>query len=142
MKKRAVSLLLTTLAVVSFVLPALAAAPPELEVEPVEGFIQEERVEVEEAPAIRLDGEPMQSVEYEILNGVCYVTVSSFVSMLDPEAMVEEENGIVTVNASTVVEVVDVAEGMEPAANVVEETLNMTAEIGRASCRERVCQYV
>ena len=57
MKKRAVSLLLTTLAVVSFVLPALAAAPPELEVEPVEGFIQEERVEVEEAPAIRLDGE-------------------------------------------------------------------------------------
>ena len=83
--------MLTTLAVVSFVLPALAAAPPELEVEPVEGFIQEERVEVEEAPAIRLDGEPMQSVEYEILNGVCYVTVSSFVSMLDPEAMVEEE---------------------------------------------------
>ncbi|MFG6350363.1 MAG: cell wall hydrolase [Oscillospiraceae bacterium] len=130
MKKRAVSLLLTTLAVVSFVLPALAAAPPELEVEPVEGFIQEERVEVEEAPAIRLDGEPMQSVEYEILNGVCYVTVSSFVSMLDPEAMVEEENGIVTVNASTVVEVVDVAEGMEPAANVVEETLNMTAAVG------------
>ena len=40
--------------------------------------------------------------------GVCYATVSSFVSLMDAEAMVEEENGVVRVNASTVVEVVEV----------------------------------
>lgn len=120
MNKRAVSSLLATLAAVSFILPAIAAPPPEPEGVPVE-------VETEPWTAIHLDGVPQQSVVYEIRNGVCYVTVGSFVSMLDPEAMVEEENGTVSVNAAKVEQVVD-AEGNT--ANVVEETLSLTVTAG------------
>ena len=131
MKKRVVTLLLTTLAVVSIILPAFAAAPSETEFEPEfepdpEVFVEDNAETVEET-TILLDGEPVQSVEYEVVNGTCYVTVSSFVSLLDPEAMVEEEGGVVTVNAATVVEVVDAAEDGESVANVVEETLSLTA---------------
>ena len=108
MKKRAASFLLASLAVVSLVLPALAAAavePPPVEAPPLE----ETGTEIEEVQsAIRLDGEPVLTVEYEMRGGVCYATVSSFVSLMDAEAMVEEENGVVRVNASTVVEVVEV----------------------------------
>ena len=114
MKTRATSVLLATLAVVSFVLPALAAAS--------DGSIPEEPpveiVEIEEVEsAILLDGESVPTVEYEILDGVCYVTVSSFVSMLDAEAMVEEEGGVVRVYASTstVTEVAPLDPNMENA---------------------------
>lgn len=122
MKKRAVSSLLASLAVVSFILPALAADAPELEeTSPVS--VEET---VEWAPFL-VDGELRQSVEYENRNGVTYVTVSSFVSMLDPEAMVEEENGVVTVNA---VRVSQVEDGSGNTATVVEETLNLTVQAG------------
>jgi len=121
MKKRAVSSLLASLALVSLILPALAADAPELEETPPPG---EETVEW--AP-FHLDGAPQQSVEYEIRNGVTYATVGSFVSMLDPEAVVEEENGAATVNAARVSEVVD-AEGNT--ATVVEETLSLTVKAG------------
>lgn len=125
MKKRAVSSLLASLAVVSFILPALAAEAPEYEEPP------EESVETEEWSAIRLDGEPVQSVEYEIRKGICYVTVGSFVSMLDPEAMVEEEGGTVTVSATTFVEVENVTEeGETTTANVVDETLDLMVTAG------------
>ena len=110
MKKRAASFLLVTLAVVSLVLPALAAVP---EI-PVEGppVDVEEPAEIEEVEsAIRLDGENVENVEYEFRNGVCYVTVSSFVSLLDAEAMVEEENGAVRVSAVTVTGVIPVETG-------------------------------
>ena len=107
MKKRAASSLLAILAVVSLILPALAAAsadPPAVE-EPFPEVSQE----IEEVQnAICLDGEPVFTVEYEIRDGVCYATVNSFVSMMDAEAMVEEENGVVRVNASAVVEVVEI----------------------------------
>ena len=102
MKTRATSFLLAALAVVSFVLPALAADFDEL---PEEAPAETEEIE-EVRNAVMLDGEPAESVEFEILDGVCYVTVSSFVSMMDTEAMVEEENGVVSVNTPTVVEVV------------------------------------
>ena len=115
MKKRAVSSLLASLAVVSFILPALAADAPGLEEMPP---IVEETVE--QAP-FQLDGVPQQSLVYENRSGVTYVTVGSFVSMLDPEAAVEEENGAVTVNAARVSQVVD---GSGNTATVVEETLN------------------
>ena len=78
MKKRAVSSLLASLAVVSFILPALAADAPGLEEMPP---IVEETVE--QAP-FQLDGVPQQSLVYENRSGVTYVTVGSFVSMLDP----------------------------------------------------------
>lgn len=121
MKKRAVSSLLASLALVSLILPALAADAPELEETPPPG---------EETAAwapFHLDGAPQQSVEYETRNGVTYATVGSFVSMLDPEAVVEEENGAATVNAARVSEVVD-AEGNT--ATVVEETLSLTVKAG------------
>lgn len=141
MKKRAASLLLAILAVVSLILPALAETSGEVfEEAPVESPEIEETEEV--SSAIVLDGEPAQAVEYEMRSGVCYVTVSSFVSMLDAEAMVEEEDGVVSVNASTVIEVVpaeaadgaaavDAGGGAEyAAANVVTADLCLTAAAG------------
>lgn len=128
MKKRAVSSLLASLAVVSIILPALAAAPPDEYVEePMES------VETQPETVIYLDGVPRPSVEYEIRNGVCFVTVDSFVAMIDPEAMVEEEYGVTTVNAATMMEVVDTEGDGTATAMVVDETLNMTVIAG-ASC--------
>lgn len=147
MKTRATSFALAALAVVSFVLPAFAAASDELPEEtPAKS---EEIVEVEKVQdAVLLDGELAESVEFEILDGVCYVTVSSFVSLMDAEAMVEEENGAVSVNSSTVIEVVAL-EGQAPeegqdaqpgsaqaeqdvelAADVVTDDLSLTAAVG------------
>lgn len=142
MKTRATSFLLAALAVVSLVLPALAADPDEV---PLETPAKSEEETIEEVRnAVLLDGEPAESVEFEILDGVCYVTVSSFVSLMDAEAMVEEENGVVSVNASTVTEVVALdnetaeAETAEEAgdaesvetANVVTDDLNLLAGAG------------
>lgn len=111
MKKRAASLLLAILAVVSLILPALAETSDETFEE-----VPTESPEIEEvSSAIMLDGEPVQAAEYKIEGGVCYMTVSSFVSMLDAEAMVEEEDGMVSVNASTVIGVVP-AQAAAPAA--------------------------
>ena len=105
MKKRAVSLLLTILTAVSLILPASAGSS---------------------WSAIRLDGEAVQGVDYEIRNGVCFVTVASFAVYMDPEAMVDEEGGRVSVSASRVKKVVDAAAG----ASVVTENLTLTAKNG------------
>lgn len=117
MKKRAASFLLAILAVVSLILPALAETSGETFEE-----VPAESPEIEEvSSAIVLDGEPVQAVEYEMRGGVCYVTVSSFVSMLDMEAMVEEEDGMVSVNASTVI-------GVVPAENAASAEAEAAAE--------------
>ena len=71
---------------------------------------------------IYLDNVP-QSVECELRGGTTYVTVSSFINMVEPQAVVEEENGVVTVSSARIRQVVD-AEGNP--ANVVQETLSMT----------------
>lgn len=149
MKTRATSFLLAALAVVSLVLPTLAADFDEL---PEETPAKSEEIE-EVRSAVLLDGEPAESVEFEILDGVCYVTVNSFVSMMDAEAMLEEENGVVSVNTSTVIEVVpmesaageteaadesetaleaeETAEAViDNAANVVTDDLSLTAAAG------------
>ena len=127
MKKRAVSSLLAILAVVSFILPALAtedAETPEAVDAEVENAQTPEEGDAEAEPKsfVFLNGIP-QSVEYELRDGITYVTVSSFVSMMDPQAVVEEENGAVTVSSARVEQVVD-DEGNT--ANVVQETLSMT----------------
>lgn len=109
MKKRATSLLLAILAVMSLILPIHAAA-------------------VEWTP-IRIDGKADFSVEYEIRDGVCYVTVASFVRTMDPNAVVEESGGRVSVSASTVTGVESV-DGSEIQANVVTENLSLTAKSG------------
>lgn len=119
MKKRAVSSLLASLAVVSLILPAVAAESLEDET------LLPADAEAEPESAVWLDGIP-QPVEYEIRNGTTYVAVGSFVSMADPQAVVEEENGVVTVSSARVEEVVD-DEGNT--ANVVQETLSMTVSI-------------
>ena len=159
MKTRATSFALAALAVVSLILPALAADPDAL---PAESPAKSEEIEETEKVrnAVLLDGEPAETVEFEVVDGVCYVTVSSFVSLMDAEAMVEEENGIVYVNTSTVVDVVALDEtadeseaaeesgsdqsveldadavGTEPdltaAADVVNADLDLTAAAGAA----------
>ena len=125
MKKRAISSLLAVLAAVSFTLPALAAETVEDEEPPAETDAEssvEPSVEPEPESFILLDGIP-QPLEYEILNGTTYVTVSSFVSAADPQAAVTEEDGVVTVSSTRVEQVVD-AEGND--AGMMQETLSMT----------------
>ena len=110
MKTRAVSSLLASLAVVSFILPAVAAPLDDQQAGSTPSIDPSSIVATVEAAsqsAIRLDGVPQQSVEYQIRNGVTYITVRSFVSMLDPAATVEEANGVVTVSSARVEQVVD-----------------------------------
>ena len=139
MKKRAIISLLVTCIVVSFILPALAteigvnagpsaalhaaakaAADPGAEDDPEPDAT--DSAEPEPSSFIYLDGVP-QFVEYELRGGTTYVTVSSFVAMADPQAVVEEENGVVTVSSARVERVMD-AEGNPT--DVVWETLSMT----------------
>ena len=118
MKKRAVSSLLAVLAVVSFILPVLATEPLD-DAEPSEEVIAD--VDPEKS-FVYLDGVP-QSIEYELRNDTTYITVSSFVSMVDPQAVVEEEDGVVTVSSVRTEEVVDEEGNIS---TVVRETLSMT----------------
>ena len=134
MKKRAASLLLAVLTVASLILPALAADADEILDEVLEE-IPEEAPEIEEEidSTILLDGEPVPTMEFEMRDGVCYVTVSSFVSAMDAEAMVDERDGVVSVNASTVTQVVAVdtdGDGIEDAANVLTADLALFAIAG------------
>ena len=122
MKKRAVSSLLASLAVVSLILPALATEPLENEETPAPADVEAEESE----SGIFLDDAP-QPVEYEIRDGTTYVTVASFVSMIDPDAVVEEEDGVATVSSAVIEQVVD-EEGNT--ANVEQETLSMTVSAG------------
>ena len=134
MKKRAVSFLLAILTVQSLVLPALAADTDEILDETLEELPAEvPEVEEDIDSTILLDGEPVPAMEYEMRDGVCYVTVSSFVSALDAEAMVEEWDGAVSVNASAVTQVVAVdtdGDGVEDAANVLTADLALFATAG------------
>lgn len=148
MKKRVVSLLLAILAVVGLIQPVLAASideffdagagevQDEIPAEPAEELpaeVPEAEAEEEIAAVILLDGEPAPAIEHEMRGGVCYVTVSSFVSALDAEAMVEEANGAVSVNASTVTQVMAVdtdGDGIEDAANVETADLTLLAVSG------------
>ena len=116
MKKRAVSFLLASLAVVSFILPALATEEPAGVVETPPA------VEEAEPNPILLDGEPL-SVEYEVRSGTTYVTVASFVSAVDPEVVVDEEDGVVTVSSAVMGRIED-DEGNT--ADLELETLSMT----------------
>lgn len=131
MKKRAISSLLVVLVAVSLVLPALATDPAEseetLEAVPVELNDVEPDAESDAEPEptsfILLEGVP-QDIEYEIINGITYATVASFASMADPQAEVEEKDGVVTVSSAKVEQVVVDDEGNTE--DVVLETLSMT----------------
>ena len=126
MKKRAISSLLAVLAVVSFTLPALATETVENDVrilaEPVAMPSVEPTAEPEPDHFVILNGVP-QPLEYEVRKGTTYVTVSSFVSMVDPQATVEEADGVVTVSSARTEQAADAGETIE---SVVLETLDMT----------------
>lgn len=145
MKRRATSALLAALAAASLITPALAMPSAPLANIFLLGDGVAQIAEITEAePAlspILLDAAPADTLEYEFLDGVCYVTVGSFVPMLDPEAMVEEEDGVVTVSASTPILVEDgsgdVQEGDAPeepsdTANLVSADLELTAQAGES----------
>ena len=133
MNKRVICFLMVVLAAVCFVLPVLAIEPAKNEEMPVavnevtSGAVNsieppEASAELEPIDFVFLDGIP-QSVEYELFDGITYITVSSFVAMADPQAVVEEEDGVVTVSSARVEQVVD---GEGNIADVVQETLSMT----------------
>lgn len=101
----------------------------------VEGVL-EEMEEIVEIPVstspFYLDGIQLTELVYQNINGTNYVTVESFLTSVNPEAMVEEEGGTVTASAAVVTEIVDVStdDTNGEMANIEEETLNFRAEVG------------
>ena len=96
MKIRITGLALAGLMAASLVLPAFAASS-------------------EEVPSLEiyLNGEAAQMLEYRLYKGVNYITVESFMAMMDAEALVEQEDGTVVVTAATVTGVVDMDAAQE-----------------------------
>lgn len=143
MKLRVTGLLLVILVFVLVIVPAFAAAAEESApadevseetlVEEIPGETAEEIIEtpVSTSP-FYLEGEQLTELVYQLIGGVNYVTVESFLTAMNPETVVEELDGSLTASAVTVTGVVDVeTEDAElAAANVVEETLTFTAESG------------
>lgn len=137
MKLRVTGLLLGILVLVSVIVPAFAAAAEEAsEVSEETEVIEEVVEEIIETPVstspFYLEGEQLTELVYQIIGGVNYVTVESFLTAMNPETVVEEADGTVTASAVTVTGVVEVeTEDAElAAANVVEETLTLTARSG------------
>lgn len=103
--------------------------------EPAEEM-QEEIEEVIEIPVstspFYLEGEQLTELVYQNIAGTYYVTVESFMTSIDTESMVEEEDGTATASAAAVTEIVDVSaeDTSGEMANVEEETLNFRAEAG------------
>ena len=94
MKFRVTSLVLAVLLAGSLILPALAAT------------------EETKTSVMYLNGEEAELLEYEMYKSVNYITVESFVAQIDPEAVVEEADGAVAVQAVTL-KVVDVEQEPE-----------------------------
>lgn len=146
MKVRVIGLVLAAAALVSATLTAFAATSVE-ESEPSVVVVTPPPVVVEEVsePAqpktpsyvFYVNEEPMDALVYQVQNSTYYVTVESFVAALDCEALVEEEDGTVTVTAAALAQVVDVktennglTDETVGEANVEEETLNLSARDG------------
>lgn len=141
MKLRVTGLLLAILMTLTVTLTAFAAAAENSEDADQAAETAEETAEPQSP--FYLDGEQLTELEYRLIGGSNYVTVSSFLSAMSTEAMVEEENGQLTASCATVTEIVDVAEedGVDgetaetAEANVIEETLTFSA-------RENDCYVV
>jgi N-acetylmuramoyl-L-alanine amidase len=135
MKTRVTSFLLALLAVTSVTLTGSAAGTEGTADVTASAAAQQTVVDTQvEIPVYEpgrmyfyLDGQLLTGLVSEGRYGVNYVTVESFISAMDPEAMVEEENGVVTVTATSVTGVEDVATAQPGTAGVVEETLTLTA---------------
>lgn len=148
MKLRVTGILLGILVLVLVIVPAFAAAVDQtdtveetesdvsdsiIEPEETETVVEEDDVEVPVSTSpFYLDEIQLTELVYQNIDGVNYVTVESFMNAMNPEAMVEEENGIVVAGAAVVSEVVDMEteDAEAETANVVEETLSFSAENG------------
>lgn len=142
MKIRVIGLVLAVAAILSLTLTAFAATGTNEEVDDGVYYVDAGlptapyygAQETSDTPFC-LEGVPMDALVYQVQNKVNYVTVESFVTALDREAVVEEENGVVNVNAVAVADVVDVVvwemDSDDTAeANVEDEVLNLTARVG------------
>ena len=109
MKIRVTGLALAGLMAASVTLPAFAAVAEDSAAGQAAG------------PGIYLDGELAQVLEFQLYNGTNYITVESFMALMDEEAVVEKEEGAVTVSAFTVAEVVDVETEDDPQETPAEE---------------------
>ena len=91
MKIRMTSLALAGVMAGTLILPAFAAEEAKNPVEAVSG------------PGIYLEGERADTLEFQLINGVNYITLESFMALMDEETVLEyKENGTV-VATSTVV---------------------------------------
>lgn len=141
MKLRVTGVLLGILVLVTLMAPVFAAAADKaedeaveiVETEETETVVEEDVVEVPvSASPFYLEGVQLADLVYQNIGGTNYVTVESFLTAMNPEAMVEEDGGVLVASSVTVMEVVDVVTedaGMETA-NVVEETLSFSAVYG------------
>ena len=148
MKLRVTGILLGILVLVLVMVPAFAAAVDQTEEveenesevsdiitepEETETVVEEDIVEVPVSTSpFYLEDAQLTDLVYQNIGGINYVTVESFVTAMNPESMVEEEEGNVFVSAAVVSEVVDVEteDAEAETANVVEETLSFSAEAG------------
>lgn len=78
-----------------------------------------------------LDGCQLVGLVYKQFSSVDYVTVESFMEAMDPEAVVEEKRGAVSVSAVTLSGVMELEGKGALNANVEEETLTLRAEKGK-----------
>ena len=118
MKIRVTGLALAGLMTASLTLPAFAAAA------------EDSAAGQAAAPGIYLDGELAQVLEFQLYNGTNYITVESFMALMDEEAVVEKEEGAVAVSAFTVAEVVDVETPDEAQTPVDEEPAEPAGQTG------------
>lgn len=132
MKLKVTGLALALLATASLTLSGFASTPGG-SVPAAVAYVQSAQ---SDSP-FRLDGEAMDGLAYENYNSVYYITVESFVTALDSEAVVLDENGTVTVDSCTFagVETVQTSSSFfvpdgaaADSANVVEESLTLTAK--------------
>lgn len=152
MKCKVTGLVLAGVAAVTLTLSAFAASTEDTGVQPPMPPVVPPVEEVEETEPAKpvspfcLDGEFMETLVYQAQNNVYYITVESFVTAMNREAMVEQEDGVVTVTASSLSGVVDVKEETEDdpwstptgeeqesgaqEANVEEEILTLAAQSG------------
>lgn len=144
MKLRVTGLLLGILVLVLVMVPAFAAAVEKAseenseiieteETNETETVVEEDIVEVPVSTSpFYFEGVQLTDLVYQNIGGTNYITVESFLTAMNPEAMVEEEDGVLTASSVTVTEVVDVeTEDAEmETANVVEETLTFSAVSG------------
>ena len=101
MKFRVTGLALAGLMASSLILPGFAAEA------------EETAAEEKPTPGIYLDGELAETREFRLYNNVNYITIESFVSMMDREAIVEKEDGTVVVNSVSVADVIDMEDASE-----------------------------